>query len=172
MGMFGARSAAQQVAAGGDGMDPSTAKPRFFDQGGAGRPIAGYIGDALLNMSGNKPVYAPMMQQQRQQQAELARMMQMAQWKQANPDPTSMQRNYEYLKGIRPDLGESYLRAEANPQTLMTDPTTGAVGFFPKGGAEPAADGALPTVSDAASYGALAPGAHFKDPEGNIRVKP
>lgn len=44
-----------------------------FRQGGAGRAVAGYIGDALLQMSGNRPAYAPAMEQQRLQRREDAR---------------------------------------------------------------------------------------------------
>lgn len=96
MGMFAGRnslSAAQQVARGGDGVDPMTARPGFFDQGGIGRPIAGYIGDALLNMSGGKPVYAPAMLEQQQQAAQYRRQLAIAQYKAANPDPTSIMQN-------------------------------------------------------------------------------
>ena len=95
MGLFGNRglSAAQQVARGGDGVDPSTARPAFFGEGGTGRAMAGYIGDALLNMSGGKPVYAPMMQAHQQQQEELKRMMMLAQYKAQNPDPTGTMQN-------------------------------------------------------------------------------
>ena len=44
------------------------AKPSFFGEGGTGRAIGGYLGDALLRMSGAAPVYQPFVQQQRQQQ--------------------------------------------------------------------------------------------------------
>lgn len=44
-------------------------KPGFFKEGGMGRVIAGLIGDALLQQSGAAPVYSPMMQQRRQDEA-------------------------------------------------------------------------------------------------------
>jgi hypothetical protein len=117
-----------------------------FKPGGAGRDVAGYVGDALLRLSGGDPVYAPMKAQGLQQQQMLQREMQLAAYKAQLPqDPTMMQRNYEYLKQTRPDLAESYLRAEANPQTLMTDPMTGNLRFAPKGG-EP-----MPSQPSAAS---------------------
>lgn len=43
----------------------------FFGQGGAGRGIAGTIGDYLLQTSGMQPVFAPAMHQRRQQQMAL-----------------------------------------------------------------------------------------------------
>lgn len=45
-------------------------KPNFFGQGGVGRNIAGFLGDALLQMSGNRPLYAPMMMQRQQAEIE------------------------------------------------------------------------------------------------------
>lgn len=40
-------------------------KPSFFGHGGAGRHIAGSLGDALMQMNGMRPVYAPALQDQR-----------------------------------------------------------------------------------------------------------
>ena len=47
----------------------------FFGQGGAGRSIAGYVGDALLSMSGGRPVYGPTVAAQREQEQMLQRQM-------------------------------------------------------------------------------------------------
>jgi hypothetical protein len=71
-----------------DGANLGMASPQkrgggFFGQGGAGRAIAGSIGDALLQQSGMAPIYAPQMQfqqamaarqaeEQRRRAAELA----------------------------------------------------------------------------------------------------
>jgi hypothetical protein len=60
------------------------------------------------------------------------------------PKPTALQQNADYLGTVDPALRQSYLRAQANPQTLMTDPTTGAVGFYPKGGVAPSAPSGPP----------------------------
>jgi hypothetical protein len=64
-----------------------------FRPGGAGRDIAGYVGDALLNMSGGKPIYAPMKAQAAEQQAQLQRQMELARYKAQNPDPTGTMQN-------------------------------------------------------------------------------
>lgn len=48
-------------------------KPKFFGEGGTGRNIAGYIGDALLQMSGMQPIYQPTMMNRAQSAAEMQR---------------------------------------------------------------------------------------------------
>jgi hypothetical protein len=48
------------------------AKPSFFGEGGTGRAIGGAIGDFLLQSSGMRPIYAPMMQQRVERQQMLA----------------------------------------------------------------------------------------------------
>ena len=57
------------------GVGQITKKPGFFGQGGAGRAIAGTIGDFLLQQSGMDPVYLPNILQQRDAE-ERARMAQ------------------------------------------------------------------------------------------------
>lgn len=47
-------------------------KPKFFGEGGVGRNIAGYIGDALAQMGGMQPIYAPAMQERRRLEADQA----------------------------------------------------------------------------------------------------
>jgi hypothetical protein len=140
------------------------AKPKSGMFGGNSRRIAGIIGDALGGLAGQPPLYAQQQYAQRHDSEMLQRQMALAQWKMQNPDPTPMQRNYEYLKGMRPDLAEQYLRAEANPQTLMTDPATGAVTFQPKGGLAPQAPitKKLPNGQDAYWVN----GAWYDNPEG------
>lgn len=54
---------------------------------------------------------------------------------QAKPQETgSIEKNYNFIKGIDPALATSYVRAEANPTQLVTDPATGMARFVPKGG--------------------------------------
>lgn len=61
MAIFGALPQAAKYA-----MMPAEAKkPKFFGEGGSGRAIAGHIGDALLQMNGMRPIYAPAMEDQR-----------------------------------------------------------------------------------------------------------
>ena len=62
-------------------------KPGFFGQGGVGRAIAGYLGDALLRQADMAPIYTPSMMQQRQleamtQQAEAQRRAKFDDWRQ------------------------------------------------------------------------------------------
>jgi hypothetical protein len=104
MGMFGSRglTASQQVSRGGDGTSMALAKPSGPDW----HRIAGIVGDALSGAAGQPGMYARSLAEGHQQQAELQRQMALGsvdQWQ--NPDPTSMQRNYEYLKGIDPHEG-------------------------------------------------------------------
>jgi hypothetical protein len=105
------------------------AKPSFFGEGGVGRSIAGYIGDALSQAGGMAPVYAPQMKarnqlQQRQQLAEADRKAQMEQWvaqrqyEAANPKPVNNDttNDYEYIKSILgEDAAKQFLRGKADP---------------------------------------------------------
>jgi len=117
-----------------------------FAPGGTGRSIAGYVGDALLSMSGRSPIYTPLMVEQRQQQNMLARQasqqnleyqrqLALRQNEVQNPLPTELQRNYQYLKGVNPTLAESYLKNQSDPVTLGVDPATGQPTFVHKSGA-------------------------------------
>jgi hypothetical protein len=89
MSMFGNRSASQQVAAGGDGMDPSTARPSF------GNRLLGGL-DAVTQrwgeMNGDPGALARLQMQQQGLQQRFSR-WQLAQYKQANPDPTGTMQN-------------------------------------------------------------------------------
>ena len=77
MGYYTGQTAARDPLGLGMAVDPQMAgmasrgdRPGFFGAGGAGRGIAGVIGDALLSASGRNPIYAPLVAQQRQQQQE------------------------------------------------------------------------------------------------------
>jgi hypothetical protein len=89
----------------------------------------------------------------------------------------SIEKNYNFINGIDPTLGKSYLQAEANPQVLGTNPETGALQFFPKGGAQGGAS-ALPqqpqqivTPKTQQEYDRLPKGALFVDDDGIAKVK-
>lgn len=73
-------------------------KPKFFGEGGTGRTIAGVIGDALAQLGGFDPVFAPEIQLRREMSKALKQREQQRQqelqdwvWKQryeaANPTP-------------------------------------------------------------------------------------
>lgn len=109
MGMFGAKA---------------------FAPGGTGRAVAGYIGDALLNLGGQKPVYAPQMQEQAQQRAMLERQMMLARYKAQNPDPTGTMQNAQaaghlpgtpgYQKLIEQSMMAPHYITLGNPESGQT----------------------------------------------------
>jgi hypothetical protein len=97
----------------------ATPHQSFFGQGGAGRGIAGTIGDFLLQLAHMQPVYAPAMQRKEQEQyaqqqhqqdrseaqsdmdARFAQQMALERWKQQNKvDPLT---EYMRLGGIDPN---------------------------------------------------------------------
>lgn len=108
-GMFGALPAygtppimgapPQQQLPPGAGMGTPT-PPSFFGEGGAGRGIAGTIGDYLLQQAHMQPVYAPAQQQNRQQallqqryqqqkQDEQSTWLARQEYERANPKPVN-----------------------------------------------------------------------------------
>lgn len=123
---------------------PQTAQPAkqgggFFGEGGAGRGIAGSIGDYLLQASGMRPIYAPQMQQNRamefaQKHAERQRQQgwedytRKYQYELANPkptaeNPTSLQQNYDWLIGQgRKAEAENLLKRQTDPIQWITGP--------------------------------------------------
>lgn len=139
---------------------PAQQRPSFFGDGGAGRTIAGYIGDALLSASGRQPIFQPMMVRQQARQQELLdqnqqRQAQMALWiaqqdyKRANPDTPDIVERMRALDAVEPGLGSTYARNYANngggmPQ-VMNVPGVGIVSV-PK----TSASGGQPGIPDAA----------------------
>ena len=114
--------------------DEPTAQPQqkksggFFGQGGAGRGIAGTIGDYLLQMSGARPIYAPAMQQKRamdyqqklmEQQRQAGREDKMWEWQNkpvAAPKATAFQQDYEYiLANFGPEEAERFRNNKIDP---------------------------------------------------------
>ena len=84
-------------------------KPKFFGEGGAGRAIAGSIGDALLHMNGMKPIYAQTVAAQRELQMREAERQRdnedwfrREQWKLQNQPPkiNDTERDFEWYKGL------------------------------------------------------------------------
>lgn len=113
-------------------------KPGFNDAGGLGGKL-GQLGDFLLSVSGNEAGMIGMRNRNdlAQQQSAFERgeqtyqrnrrdtvaddernfgqQMKLAADKRANPETTSMQRNYEFLKGRGGNLGDAYLQNQSNP---------------------------------------------------------
>lgn len=131
------------------------------------RRIIGIIGDALAGFNGQPGQYAEAMRrrQELEQQSQLEQQRWQGQqaYKDAHPDPTSLQRNAEYLNSVHPGLGDTYLNAEGNPTAAMevTDPTTGArsLRFYPKG--NPGALGGAPSGGGAPAVGSVVQGHRF-----------
>lgn len=162
---------------------PTPTKPKFFGEGGTGRAIAGYIGDALLQQSGMQPIYQPAVRDQREAmaRAEEQRRKALEPFKlndsivQADgmggyklvyqaPEtqkPTALQQNYEYLKGLNPDLAEQFIRNEAEGSPVVASNGDGTFTVVPRSsvyGGQPAVPqapvGKLKPLGGAAPRGA------------------
>lgn len=150
-------------ASGIGGMMFGRRRPGFNEDGGLGDKL-GQFGALLLSAGGNPAGFALMQDRQRQRQEGLMQQRLEAQMNRPvvqatgnggfaviNPAtgevisqqagqraPTSLQQNYEYLRSMNPQLGEEYLRNQANPVqgVEVTDPATGArsIQFIPRGG--------------------------------------
>ena len=161
------------------------ARPSFFGEGGTGRTIAGVVGDALLAANNRPMIYAPAREKQMefaksafQQQQELMRQLQLAQYKQDHPDETEPVKNARALgltPGTKPFNDYVYNATMApvittvNNQPMAYSRQQLNEGIAASGGGTAPS---FPRVTDAASYNALKSGDHFLDPDGNVRVKP
>lgn len=109
--------------------DPRVKKamqPGFFGAGGAGRGLAGIIGDALLSASGRNPIYTPHIMQQRQQQQEDERWekrlgLKAALEAQQPPTPTSGEKYADAL-GLTGPERLKFIRSFAFKPTLLQVP--------------------------------------------------
>lgn len=63
------------------------------------------------------------------------------------PAPTTMQRNYEFLRGIKPELGEQYVANQANPVRYLPDGMGGYTPVSPGGGIPSARTGGPPAAA-------------------------
>lgn len=117
-GIFGAAQPTPQMAE-----EPQ--KPKFFGEGGAGRTIAGVLGDALAQLGGFDPVFAPEMQRRREMASALRQQEQQRQqglqdwvWKQRfeaeHRPPTYFGDNAGNRWSIGPD---------GKPALVFRDPT-------------------------------------------------
>lgn len=108
----------------------ATAKPKFLQEGGMGRHIAGAIGDMLLQQAGMQPVYAPVMRDRQQAEAEDVQWQRHREadnedwqsreaWKLANPDPAPMVRDAMAWQQMTPEQRAAY---EAMKKAQEGDP--------------------------------------------------
>lgn len=125
---------------------PQAPAPSFFGEGGVGRNIAGNIGDYLAKLGGGSAIYAPIQQeraqldrqmaaQAAQQQAEYQRQLALAQWKRQNPEPGSVETNYNFIAGKDPKQASAYLANVADPVVPFLNPATGLYDNAHKSGA-------------------------------------
>lgn len=96
----------------------------FFGEGGAGRAIAGYVGDYLAQLGGARPIYAPIAQQRQLiQQQQVKRQndwedwVRQAQWERDHPKPTAP----HYWETNNGSLGT--IGADGKPRIVYEDPT-------------------------------------------------
>jgi hypothetical protein len=106
-------------------------KSKFFGQGGAGRNIAGALGDALMQMGGLRPLYAPAMEHQREMQMREAERQRDSedwfrreQWKMANSGPKNdTEADYQFLtEKLGPEAAKEFLRNKADPPQWRQGP--------------------------------------------------
>jgi hypothetical protein len=145
----------------------------------------GAVGDALTQ----RPVTTSLVhgafqqnralkQQEQQRQAGLSDWLWKEQYKRNNPEPaapTALQRNYEFLSGMDPELGEQYLANSANPiQGVPVTNPDGSKGimFVRPGGMGAQSGGDLPRVSSPDEARRLPPGSQFIMPDGRIGTVP
>lgn len=115
------------------GMDQPAAKPSFMGQGGAGRAIAGTIGDTLLQYNGMDPVFAPQQAAQQKlaleaQQRQAERENKFTDWRRqydyqrVNPAPTNNDTVNDYnfiLQNLGEDAAKQYLRNMGDPTVTV-----------------------------------------------------
>lgn len=111
-------------------------KPGFFAQGGVGRAIAGYLGDALLQQADMDPIYAPSMMMQRKAelmsaQAEAERRAKFDDWRQqydyerSNPKPSTNDTVADYTfmtQTLGKDAADKWLARRGDPFINTTLP--------------------------------------------------
>lgn len=150
-------------------------KPKFFGEGGAGRGIAGSIGDFLLQRSGAQPIYAPAVQEQRKDARETARQeLMMKRFEATQNRPSNFLRSFQDYMSLpleqraiadkfRRDGAPRIISDAAGNQYVMPDEEQPPA---------PSASGQdVPTVASEQDYHALPSGAQFRDPQGNLRTK-
>lgn len=106
---------------------PGAPKGGFLAPGGAGRAIAGTIGDVLLQHNDLAPIYAPTMQLQQQMQAEEQQRQRERmegredkRWEWANKPPPTPNNDtvadYDFImRTLGPKKAQEYLENKANP---------------------------------------------------------
>jgi hypothetical protein len=177
-----------------DGANLGMASPQkrgggFFGQGGAGRAIAGSIGDALLQQSGMAPIYAPQMQFQqamaaRQAEEQRSRAADLADYRTKlgieaevkgpqGPDIGLFEDNagnrFRYDKSTGMPIDEKPVFVDPNERVYFQDGAMVRVpNRFGQGGGS---QGSMKRVTNQQDYDALQPGEQYTDPSGNVRTK-
>lgn len=183
--------AAPIVAALQQHMQAAPVQPPPAQRHGIGN-VLGRIGDALLMAHGGEPIYANKIRNQQIGQevsnylgntdAALASLFQqdpksaIELYKMRHTEtaaPTELQRDYEYLKQVNPALADQFIHMKTEGGPLIANNGDGTFTVIPRamaqGGAPQA--GAMPHVTDQASYDAVPAGAQYTTPDGHVRVK-
>lgn len=153
--------------------------------------IMGLLGDAIAANSGGQMIVALNLLRQREQAArdareeanwgrrlERERGEKQWEWQNKPRDPSPMVRDLQTWQSLTPEQRQAFGEmqdARSGPVnvTLPGDrfysgPKSGLAAAL---GATPTAGGNLPTVTDEASYQAVAPGGQYRDAAGNVRTK-
>lgn len=145
---FGLPQLSADVVAAGQ---PAPSSGGFFSEGGAGRNIAGYLGDYLAQLGGARPIYAPVMKQRQAiQQADQQRRHAFQdwtakqEWERANPGPSKIEQDVTAWQRLSDEQKAAY-------QEMHPEYRQGPDGQFYRiniGGNMPApSGGTLPTFS-------------------------
>jgi hypothetical protein len=90
-------------------------------------------------------------------------------------DPTSLQRNYEFIKQLNPELAEQYIRGQAEGSPIVQHNADGTMTLYPRSviaqGQPSAPQSGSRQITSKAEYDALPPGTEYIDPTGKRRVK-
>lgn len=160
---------------------PQAQSGGFFGEGGTGRAIAGYLGDALAQMGGVQPVYAQALaakREENQYQRQLADRWglwkQQQEWERAHPAPTHphyWETNDGSLGAVGPDGKPTILYKDPTPKVdwITVNNPDGTKTIVPK----PQGGGVSPTPS-VPTPGTIDGGYRFKggDPSNQSNWEP
>jgi hypothetical protein len=132
-----------------------------------------HLGAALANYLGNSnSALAALLKEDPQAGIELYKMTHQ------QADVPGIAKDVNYYRSIgRNDLADQMLERHAQGAPLIANNGDGTFTIVPQalvhggGQAAPSVVSDVPTVSDQATYDAVPPGGHYKDPQGNLRTK-
>ncbi len=130
--------------------------PGFFEKGGLGGKMAfGALGGALdgvAHYGGMDGGFVPAIQAAEKAQQEWQQRIALEKYKRENPEPTALQRDYDFYGQVRPDLQGTFLQSRADPVTMVADPSTGQMRAVRYSQASQPASGPQTKVVDGKTY--------------------